>query len=391
MINSGLLDFIYMLDGLVVFKSLKKDPVLSRFRKMVLQLMDQESPDSALLARGLYHEALPYLLETAENEGFAGNIFQKYILNRVLADVNPFSLAYAGGGGLEENSSLADYALRDFKSLIYLMKFDIPTHAAQLWGRDDAIANYIPIKFSEDDFYAELCNADSPQALADLLQMYYSSVGLGDIGRYCWLKFDGRRICGVSADLAAANIHQHEREELAKNAINYIHNLPFENTLIIGEGGSGKTAAMQLLARDLQHRSLRVLVLKAADLVKISKIARIIAPHNKKFVFFIDDLTQTDYDRYFPHINEAAQMGMPLYAAACQDFPSHIFGLRINLPKLEQSGFVDCAQKIAKHEGLELTDEFLSEYAQKYANAENYTPGAARYTVNKIKLELSQE
>jgi len=401
MAENDLMDFVYLLDGLIIYRNIKTDPVLHKLKEIVNNIIDNARAEETLEAHSQYCDLLAILIENAEKNGLSGNIYKKYIIGRILNDENIYSnMCDRVGGAPKSISSINEYALRDMDALLFLMNFNINLISRHLGKNDVTIMNYSAVR-AEDKagFIEQVGLVTNPEELMSLLKEYYSNYGSGEIGTSPILRFDGENLYGVKDITEIVEIiNAHEKGQLIENTKIFLDGWPAESVLLIGENGMGKTSMIYSLGHEFFHRGLRILDINANDLAQLPKIMRQIQGYDKKFILFVDDLHPRDFQKnyvYFKDVLEMTRRGSDsnvlLYASTeSQDIESPgVFGLVVELGELSLTQFIQLASKMVKNAGLELSDDFISMYATSWvAEKESYSVKDTRRFVDGILREI---
>lgn len=90
-----------------------------------------------------------------------------------------------------------------------------------------------------------------------------------------------------------------ERSKIVANTVALIEGKPFNNVLLYGDAGTGKSSTVKAIANGYSDRGLRLIELKKKQLYLIPGLIDALSGNPLKFIFFIDDLTFASDDRDF--------------------------------------------------------------------------------------------
>ncbi len=93
--------------------------------------------------------------------------------------------------------------------------------------------------------------------------------------------------------------YEGERSKIVANTEALISGKPFNNVLLYGDAGTGKSSTVKAVANEFSDRGLRLIELKKKQLYLIPGLIDSLSGNPLKFIFFIDDLTFASDDRDF--------------------------------------------------------------------------------------------
>lgn len=87
-----------------------------------------------------------------------------------------------------------------------------------------------------------------------------------------------------------------EKKIIENNLINFLDNLPYEDMLLYGEKGTGKSSTVLSMLNKYRNKGLRLIELSKEQLLYINDLRQILSSVPLKFIIFIDDLTLDEND-----------------------------------------------------------------------------------------------
>ncbi|MDW7674058.1 MAG: ATP-binding protein [Bacillota bacterium] len=318
-------------DYLLLYRNLEKNEV---FCKMVQlnELIEeyQQYPDKTNNAEirfattGLITDIF-YLLLTyyTVNRPHLKDGWQDYLLNLIIADVNPFStlaqkLTLEQMGQSYTIATKADLCfLEDLFQLNWVMLQNkltnlelVDTNNLKKYSWDQlhlqTKAPTSQLEFHKnklkDLFLASSCWS---QMLPNLAR-FYQSYGTGLMGQYWAFRTSTVSPCplvGIDKpdpiQLEQLEGYEHIKEQLLSNTDKFISGLPANNVLLYGDRGTGKSSMVKALVHRFGSKGLRVVELTKAQLGILSDVISLLKQYPQKFIIFIDDLsfedTESDY------------------------------------------------------------------------------------------------
>ena len=383
------------IDTFVVFRSIREDPVVSRFLAALGDLVrgdrDAALRDYCAFAAQLYEE---------------DECFSKYVLRAVLEDENIYMLRRGGG---EETGWFIDECLAsELYTLEELSRISCDELISRI-GYDGFMPRY---KIEALDFSMIYANR-----VLDVDRFGYGiyakyNVFLVNEGEIVPVKYpDGIRLSQLSG-------YEAERREVIDNTLALLRGRPANNVLLYGDCGTGKSSTVKAVANEFADRGLRLIELKKKQLHEIPNIVRHISRNPLKFIVFIDDLSFTEDDDDFAALKAILEGGvsstapnLAIYATSNRRHMvretfsaregdeihrndsmqellslSERFGLRVVFRKPDKKLYLSVVKDIAARYGLDIPEEELFLRAEQYAIARGgRSPRAAKQLVELLK------
>lgn len=291
---------------LLVCRSLASDPVINAVATAVA------SPDSS------GPEAVAALIISAENSNFSGNVLRSYIVSRLLTDQNIVNSTLERSGG-QIGTSLKEAFVHDIEILLplFIYKPSELIKGAPLFLDDYQSTNEAD-KTEVNAFVSSvISNAASVSDLVDGFLSYYRTYGYGDIAVYKAFSWnsDTKMLKGIQhfepALLKDIIGYQRQKEALVKNTLAFLSGLPANNTLLVGDRGTGKSTCIKALANEYFRHGLRLVQIKKhqlKDLPSVMEHLRHFA--SKKFIIYLDDLSFEPSESDYKYVKSAIEGGV---------------------------------------------------------------------------------
>ena len=289
-------DLVLRLDNLIIYKNLLKDSILNKLYQCANDILDEE--DMRLVYRN-YNEFIIELIDKAEELGFSGNIFGKYIAYIMIKDENVFSIV-CENNLIYENSTIYAMASYEISTVNIFLNLDFKRLSSFI-GIEWDFSNYVSLTTKESDFndFINLfCNKNDLENNFEKLIKYYRNMGIGifstsklfildsEYDFQCIKKYDNLR----SNDL----LFYDTQKIKIKNIINdFVNEDKKRNILLSGEIGTSKLNFIIAVANE--YRDVKVIKIIKRNFSNIEKIIKSIVNRNKKFIILLDDLIYEDY------------------------------------------------------------------------------------------------
>ncbi|MDP4090997.1 MAG: ATP-binding protein [Bacillota bacterium] len=316
------MDLHRKLEKIILYRGLLRDKIV----KLLLPLLEESSKDGEDKSDNCSgYELLRELLVEAEKRNLTGDIWRSYILDAVIMDENPFSLA-CERGAIKERGSLYNIALHDFQIIRQLYNFNIyelidinqdiclsvknfsnATKETELSYKEIEELNGT---FSQDIEIAEVVNR---------FAAFYKEQGCGKFARYSAFRFEkGTGLNGISGlesvdfeDLIGIEI---QRQALTRNTEAFLNGAPANNVLLYGDRGTGKSSSIKALLNRYKGSGLRIIEITRHNIDCFHLVLEEIKERGLHFIILLDDLSfeefETDY-KYLKSVIEGGIEGRP--------------------------------------------------------------------------------
>jgi len=418
-----LLTVFKALDQLILYRKLLTDPVINLCREMT----EDELPLAEKSA--LYCEASYHLFDYFDRIPVLKNLWQNYILGRIIADENPFSLACERMEPGSISPALLDAARHDLDLLTQLYHFDwialgqSQQLAAESWfhsqqddnaGKDAnqgyaSALKHLAIKLSETD---------------DLLGLFYSFYhhnACGDIAVYRAFSWDGK-LKGIAypdpVHLSDLIGYESQKQALRENTEAFLAGRGGNHVLLFGDKGTGKSSSVKALLNEYTDKSLHMIELQRQQLAEINTIIDLLRQRSGFYIIFIDDLSFEDFEVEYKYLkshiegslqapaenirfyvtsnrrhlireNWSERQAGEVHAREAQQEKLSFadrFGLTLTYTSPLQDEYLQMVRVMAQNEGLKIDPELLDRLALQWELSYHGRSGrSARQFINDLK------
>jgi uncharacterized protein len=316
--NAALAAFAGLADDLALFRGVLDDDVGRAFRDLLDALATGQGRRAIRAAWG---RLFTLLADEAEHypEPLVGDAWQNHLLDRLLADENPFSRKAQRAPLDAMGSALVGQAYVEIVALQWLHAVD--THrlqaAALRQAPDDTWLGWDGLRPLEQGpplhdaatraFKRQLAAAPDWGLLLGPLAAHYAHAGTGLFGRYRafrWTREDGAGNLEGIANPDAPRLdelvgYEAERDLLLRNTEHFLAGYPANNVLLYGDRGTGKSSTVKALLTAYGDEGLRLVEIAKAQLPDLPQVLVRLRDRQERFILFIDDLsfheTETEY------------------------------------------------------------------------------------------------
>ena len=316
------------LNSLSIYRKILEDELINGIYNFVEELLTGKM-DLNTFARH-YNSIYYYISSLAGKKSV-----QEYIMDLVITDENPFSLACESIEYDKMDSMLLKAAsndLRNIKLISYISSEIFKKYALQnlcnLDFEEKAVQEFPDWNFSSHD---DLNNDKPFEPIKELLYKnddwgkltkelweFYRNNGTGVFSRFrafVWEK-DGNegRLIGIDSpdpvSLSDFIGYEEQREEIIRNTEMFLDGYSANNILLYGDRGTGKSSTVKALVNEYCKRGLRIVEVPKNNLIDFPKILQLLKDRKQKFIIFIDDLAFEDAEENYTSLKAVLEGGI---------------------------------------------------------------------------------
>lgn len=364
-------------------------------------------------------QALCKLTEEKTEENYAafcaelfktGKSLNDYIYSLILYDENVFSDICSRG----ENPSqeLYDAALRDIKILNTAANIQSGNFTNDYLSY--CISNPLP------DFKNQKKDWDINKICS-----FYKENSTGILARHKAFKFlknENLKPIYSFDTVRLSDLKQYEiqKRQLVQNTLGFLNSLPYNNILLYGDRGCGKSSAVKALINE--YPELRIIQVEKETMCNLDALMEKLASKNAKFIIFIDDLTFNENDDNFNVLKAvlegsltkqpdnvviyattnrrhliketfSARAGDEIHRSDTLDETASLsdrFGLIITFTKPAKDKYLQIVKEIADERGIKINECELFNSAERFAlEKSGRSPRVARQFVDNLQARLA--
>lgn len=403
--KNSFLSLYHLSETLTILSDLKKDEVLGNLCK-ILEIFSRKD-----FKERIYPEATEYYAQMcrALYKSDKSASLPNYLYDLILYDENVFSLSCAKGKFHEISTHIIEAIKNDIKTLRLLSEIDYDDIVGMLIKNNpelEKIADSMPSYANTFKYYGK------KDVWEDFLSDYvrfYSKNGTGKFAKYYSFRMDlnGELLPVTHPDtIRLENLKEYEsqKQKANNNMVSFLSGNPYNNVLLYGDRGTGKSSCVKALANEYAEVGLRVIQLEKNKLKHLSSLMQQLADNPLRFLIFIDDLTFSEDDdnmgtlkavlegsvcaqpentviyatsnrRHIVRETFSAREGDELHKEDTIDeimSLSDRFGLMITFQMPSREKFLEIARQIAEERGIQAPFEEIADGIERYALARGY-------------------
>ncbi|MDR0425872.1 MAG: ATP-binding protein [Clostridiales bacterium] len=354
---------------------------------------------------------LTRLFSFAEEYGISGNVWQHYIVYRLLLDENPYSLRAELG---RTTGTLAALARRDIEVIADYFDPEFLENNCPIAAE---IAAYTPMSPAGSlmakrvrNLTGILAGLGRPAEFLDALTEEYALRGAGQMGAFDAFTF--------LAEGGKASLHpvpavdrrglghlvgyERQKDELIANTAAFLKGRGGNDVLLYGDAGTGKSSAVKALINVFPGKKLKLIEVNRDRYRDIPLLLDMLAPRGFFCILFLDDLSfeesETDYKYLKAFLEGGLRRRPPHIAVYATSNRGHLvaeqfsdrqdmtytgdvhrsetleeklslaarFGLKVFFPAPDGEAFLEIARSLRDRAGLALSDERLESLLKQW-------------------------
>lgn len=415
--SKDFLNLYNLSETLTVLSDLKKDIVIENLCKILSIFSKKDATNS------IYPEALKYYSNicSALYKYDKSASLPNYLYDLILYNQNVFSVMCSQNKYNEISSHIIDAVRNDIKTIRLLSEITYEEIITQLIKNNpklEQVSGNLPSYSNTFKYYGK--NDIWENSIADYVR-FYTKNGTGDFAKYNSFKinYEGKIVPVLHPDtvtLKDLKLYETQKQKANDNLIAFLSKSSYNNVLLYGDRGTGKSSCVKALANEYFEIGLRIIQLEKNNLKYLSPLLEELAENPLKFLIFIDDLTFNENDDMgsLKAVLEGSICSQPqntvIYATsnrrhivketftAREGDEIHVedtidellslsdrFGLMITYQMPTKEKFLEIIKQIAKDNNINIPFEELAAGAEKFALNKGYrSPRIARQYLDSI-------
>ncbi len=290
--------------------------------QLLLDLADALGGGDRCRAAALYRRLFHLLADEVElGTRPCGDAWQSHLVERLLADENPFSRKCEQAGFGAAGPALVAAAAADLAALRRLYALDGAALRAAIgeplpdWAELAPLAEPV-LADEERAIRRRLAASDDWAALVEPLGQHYHDGGAGLLARHRAFRWvGGEHPIEVVRDPDPVRLgdligYENERELVVRNTEHFVAGHAANNVLLYGDRGTGKSSTVKALLNEYADRGLRLIEVPKSLLGDLARLLRELRGRRERFVVFVDDLSFDDHESHYKDLKAVLEGGV---------------------------------------------------------------------------------
>ncbi len=421
-----------MIDSLCIFKKLKDDNVLIKYKALLKYLRY----DDISVSEGItfYNEFVYELLEESNETNF-----KKYIIDKIFLDNNAFTKMIDCNDLSQKN--IVNQVSFELEALQYICSIECKTIKDLILYKtkgidfeEGIIKNLIEwdskkgIDDSEksiDKLKKKIIDSNKwSECLEDIIEFYkkFGTVEFGEYRAFVWERDGGKAyLRGVKhpdpVKLSQLVGYEDQKKIIINNTLQFLNGHPANNLLLYGSRGTGKSSTVKAIINEYYDKGLRLIEVDKDRLTDFTKIIEVLKDKNLKFIIFVDDLVFQDGEASYSALKTILEGGIEsntnniiIYATTNRKHLvketfeernndihasdtveeklslSDRFGITVSFYSPDQKEYLAIVESLVKERNIEVDPEYLRAEALKWVRFYNgRSPRTAKQFVNYLE------
>ena len=254
--------------------------------------------------------ALGNLVSFSIEHGINGNLYKKYILYTLIYNDNSYTrsiemnLKTIG----QSNIILMDY--QDYFEL-YNREFEFLNEAKYFaFKREED--TYLGILL--DNLYNEIEKMNTYHNFVKVIENFYKTKGLADMAIYKAFRVENgilkpiKNVLNVTFDDLIG--YDMQKNLLCENTEFFLNGKPYNNVLLYGDAGTGKSTSVKALINKYFDQGLRIIEVYKHQMAEISKIINKLKARPYHYVIYMDDLSFEENEIEYKYLKSIIEGGI---------------------------------------------------------------------------------
>ncbi len=318
----------HLLKNLIVYKSLKEDPVLVTLADVLEELALGIPDEDQDTLRGMVFDQIHEIMETATTYGFTRNLWADYISFRIMTDENP--LALVSEKREMSAGSAMHFADHDFDYLQKLLHYDfsalekaLSIDCFSVLQQYQAIQKHERMYFS---YISKAVNALAEELLAqadaagihNAVARFYRDYGVGMFGLNKAFRIRNRQdgtpeLIPINnldqVDYADLVGYEYQKQQVSDNTRAFVEGKPANNVLLYGDAGTGKSTTVKATLNEFYPEGLRLIEIYKHQFKDLSYVISQVKNRNYKFIIYMDDLSFEEFEIEYKYLKAVIEGG----------------------------------------------------------------------------------
>ena len=249
------------------------------------------------------------LLEFGLSEGLSGNLYKKFILYTLIYNDNSYTRIIEKGLKTEGETSYVDHDLKYFYDLYNkdINVEEIKDFKLKSINGDKYLSRLI-------NYLYDNINDNTYDTFKNAILDFYKTKGLSDMAVYKAFRVDDGRLKPIKnvLDVTFDDLIGYEEQKrlIKENTLNFINGKNYNNVLLYGDSGTGKSSSINALLNEYFDLGLRIIEVYKHQMEEISKIINKLKNRPYHYIIYMDDLSFEENEIEYKYLKSIIEGGI---------------------------------------------------------------------------------
>ena len=254
--------------------------------------------------------AVGNLVSFSIEHGITGNLYKKYILYTLIYNENSYTRSIELNQKIEGQSNIILMDYQEYFEL-YNKEFEFLKETKYFTfkrGEGTYLATLL------DDLYNKIEHLNNYLNFVNVIEGFYKKKGLSDMAIYKAFRVaDGilkpiKNVLNITfKDLIGLD---YQKKLLCENTENFILGKPYNNVLLYGDAGTGKSSSIKALINEYFDKGLRIIEVYKHQMAEISKIINKLKSRPYHYIIYMDDLSFEEDEIEYKYLKSIIEGGI---------------------------------------------------------------------------------
>ena len=255
-------------------------------------------------------DAVSNLVGFSIEHGISGNLWKKYILYTLIYNENPYTLSIEMN---QETIGDSNLVKMDFETFFSFYKkeyaFLNKTKYFMFKRKED---NYLALLI--DDLYNKIESNLTYDNFYNVMISFYKNKGVADMAIYHAYRVQEGELKPIKNVLKTTfkDIigYDYQKNQLIENTLNFLNNKTYNNVLLYGDAGTGKSSSIKALLNEYFDKGLRIIEVYKHQMKEISKIIHKLKSRPYHYIIYMDDLSFEEDEIEYKYLKSVIEGGI---------------------------------------------------------------------------------
>ena len=249
------------------------------------------------------------LLEFGLSEGLSGNLYKKFILYTLIYNDNSYTRIIEKGLKTEGETSYVDHDLKYFYDLYNkdINVEEIKDFKLKSINGDKYLSKLI-------NYLYDNINDNTYDTFKNAILDFYKTKGLSDMAVYKAFRVDDGRLKPIKnvLDVTFDDLIGYEEQKrlIKENTLNFINGKNYNNVLLYGDSGTGKSSSIKALLNEYFDLGLRIIEVYKHQMEEIPKIINKLKNRPYHYIIYMDDLSFEENEIEYKYLKSIIEGGI---------------------------------------------------------------------------------